>query len=221
MDVEPNKTNILNAYLAEYNTLRAELLGRIQTQNQTFNFLLIIVGASVTAIITTANSDKPWNLVPITFAIILLLPLVTCPLAYMFFDNELMIHAIGSYIYWDRRLKFINLTGDEHLFKSITDFKFLPQSTAKVFQPISRGRWYLFCIPTFLPVIFLPIYTCVKWASLPKYSTVIEVAVVIIFVLDVLEVYLLAKVIKWIFDNNAKQHQLTAKAEELQSPPLP
>src|SRR5215216_4594836 len=177
---DPNTTNVFNAYLAEYNTLRAELLARIQTQNQAFNFLLIIVGASITAIIATANSDKPWNLVPVTFAIVLLLPLLTCPLAYMFFDNELMIHAIGSYIYWDRRIGFTKLTSDEHLFKSITDFKYLPPSTHTVFQPISRGRWYLFCIPTLLPIIFLPIYTFVKWASLPNYSTLIDVSAVII-----------------------------------------
>jgi hypothetical protein len=132
--IDPNKTNVLNAFLAEYNTLRSELLGRIQTQNQTFNFLLIIVGASITAVITTANSNRPENLVPVTFAVVLLLPLVTCPLAYMFFDNELMIHAIGSYIYWDRRLKFIELTSNEHLFGSITDFKYLPPSTHKVFS---------------------------------------------------------------------------------------
>jgi hypothetical protein len=209
---DPNKTNVFNAYLAEYNTLRSELLARIQTQNQTFNFLLIILGASITAILTTANSDKPGNLVPVTFAVVLLLPLITCPLAYMFFDNELMIHAIGSYLYWDRRLKFIALTSEEHLFRSITDFNFLPPSTHQVFQPISRGRWYLFCIPTFLPIVSLPVYTVLKWDSLPDYSGFIEVTAIIIFLVDVVEVYLLAGVIKWIFDNNNYQHQLTQAA---------
>jgi hypothetical protein len=208
-DTDPNKTNVFNAYLAEYNTLRSEVLARIQTQNQTFNFLLIVVGASITAIITTANSDKPWNLVPVTFAVVLLLPLVTCPLAYMFFDNELMIHAIGSYLYWDRRLKFVAFTGDEHLFRSISDFKFLPPSTHKVFQPISRGRWYLFCVPAFLPLVFVPFYTYAKWSAVQHYSNVVKGSAVIIFLLDIVEVFILARVIKWIFDNNKFQHQLT------------
>jgi hypothetical protein len=212
---DPNKTNIFNAYLAEYNTLRTEVLARISTQNQCFNFLLIIVGASITAIITTANSNNPANLRPVTFAIALLLPLITCPLAYMFFDNELMIHAIGSYLYWDRRVRFIELTKDDAVFKSITDFRFLPPSTLAVFRPISRGRWYLFCIPTFLPVLFLPVYTIVKWASLPHYSRLIYVTVAIIFLLDILEVYILARVITWIFDNDAYQHRLTAEAGRL------
>lgn len=209
---DSNNTNVFNAYLAEYNTLRSELLARIQTQNQTFNFLLIILGAGITAIISTANSDKPGNLVPVTFAVVLLLPLIACPLAYMFFDNELMIHAIGSYLYWDRRLRFIALTRDDQLFRSITDFNFLPPSTHKVFQPISRGRWYLFCIPTFLPIAFLPVYTLLKWASLPNYSSFIEVTAIIIFLLDVVEVYILVGVIRWIFDNNKFQHQLTRSA---------
>lgn len=207
-----NAANLFNAYLAEYNTLRSEVLARIQTQNQAFNFLLIIVGASITAIITTANSNNPSNLVPVTFAIVLLLPLISCPLAYMFFDNELMIHAIGSYLYWDRRLKFIKLTEDGQVFRSITDFNFLPPSTQKVFQPISYGRWYLFCIPTFLPVLFLPVYTWVKWASLPHHSRLINVSVGVIFLLDVLEVVLLARVIKWIFDNQKHQSVLTVQS---------
>lgn len=212
-DSDPNKTNVFNAYIAEYNTLRSELLARIQTQNQAFNFLLIIVGAAITAIITTANSEKSANLVPVVLAIALLLPLVTCPLAYMFFDNELMIHAIGSYIYWDMRVRFIELTNDPSLFKSISDFSYLPPSTRSVFQPISRGRWYLFCIPTFLPLIFTPIYIYVKWASLPNYSSVIEISAIIIFLLDVLEAFILLRAIIWVFVNNKYQHQLTAKAE--------
>jgi hypothetical protein len=212
-DNDSNKSNILNAYLAEYNTLRSELLARIQTQNQAFNFLLVIVGAAITAIITTANSANSAHLVSVSLAIALLLPLITCPLAYMFFDNELMIHAIGSYIYWDRRLRFIELTGDSSLFKSIADFSYLPPSTPSVFQPISRGRWYLFCIPTFIPLVFVPLYIYVRWAALPNYSTVIEASAVIIFLLDVLEVVLLARAIIWVFNNNRYQHQLRANAE--------
>jgi hypothetical protein len=210
---DANQTNLFNAYLAEYNTLRSELLARIQTQNQTFNFLLIIVGAGITAVITTANSDKPWNLAPVIFAVALLLPLVTCPLAYMFFDNELMIHAIGSYLYWDRRLKFIALTGDEHVFGSITDFNFLPASTHKVFQPISRGRWFLFCVPTFLPIVFIPFYTYAKWATVQNYSNGVKAVAVVVLVLDIVEVVILAGVIKWIFDNNKFQHQLTREVK--------
>ena len=207
--VDPNKTNIFNAYLAEYNTLRSEVLARIQTQNQAFNFLLIIVGASITAVITTANSAAHWNLVPVTFAIVLLLPLVTCPLAYMFFDNELMIHAIGSYIYWDRRLRFINLTDEKHLFGSVADFKFLPPSTSKVFHPISRGRWVLFCIPTFLPIVFFPVFIAAKWNSMPNYSLLIDISAVGLFLLDVWAVSILARVIKWVFDNNTYQYRLS------------
>jgi hypothetical protein len=60
-------------------------------------------------------------------------------------------------------------------------------------------------------------YTLVKWHSLPNYSTLLDVSAGIIFLLDVLEVYLLAKVIRWIFDNSEYQNRLRAEAEQRRS----
>jgi hypothetical protein len=207
-----NRPNLFEAYIAEYNTLRAELLARIQTQNQTFNFLLVILAAGVTAMIGTANGNRPVNVLPVATSILLLLPLITNPLAYMFFDNELMIHAIGSYIYWDWRPRLIQLTGDRSLFKSLVDFTHLHPSTPEVFQPISRGRWYLFCIPTMLPIAFLPAHVYFHRTLLMHYAPFIKVSAASIFLLDVIEVIILARAIIWVFDNNRYQHRLTAAA---------
>jgi hypothetical protein len=84
--------NAFSCHLAEYNSLRQEVLSRIQTQVQCFNFVLFITGAAITAVITTVNSSQSGNYPLIFLAAGLLLPLFTCPLGYMFFDNEIMIH---------------------------------------------------------------------------------------------------------------------------------
>jgi hypothetical protein len=211
-------TNVFNAYIAEYNSLRAEVLARVQTQNQTFNFLLVILGASITAIITTANSAKPEHLPPVILAVALLLPLITCPLAYMFFDNELMIHAIGSYIYYDRRRKIADITGDPHLFESIADFKYLPPSTHSVFHPISRGRWILFCIPAYVPLVFVPLYVYTRRDILAGYSIIIVASAVFVYVLDLYADYILARAIKWVFDNNKYQLAMAETAKRSNKP---
>jgi hypothetical protein len=79
----------------------------------------------------------------------------------------------------------------------------------------------LFCIPTFLPVVFFPVYALMKRASLPHYSRLIVFSALFIYVLDLLEVYILARVIKWIFDNNKYQHHLTAVSARRPAAPAP
>ena len=71
---------VINTYLAEYNSLRAEQQSRLQSQNQAFNYLLIVVGAGVTAVITTVGKSQELPLV--VLAVALFLPLLTAPLGY-------------------------------------------------------------------------------------------------------------------------------------------
>src|SRR4051812_14701550 len=101
-----------NCLIAEYNSLRGEVLARIGTQNQCFNFLLIITGAAITAVISTVNAGKEEYLPSVIISVALLLPLVTCPLGYMFFDNVVMIHAIGSHLYHSLYKRMKDLTSD-------------------------------------------------------------------------------------------------------------
>lgn len=211
---------IFDAYLAEYNSLRSEVLARFQTQNQAFNFLLIVLGAAITAVISTANSDTPENLASVILSVALLLPLATCPLGYMFFDNELMIHAIGSYIYYDRRKKLESLTGHPHFFGTLTDFKHLPPSTNSVFHPISRGRWLLFCIPAFIPLLFTPLYAFTRWPTITGYSGVMLAAAAITFVFDLIACFWLARAVLWVFENARYQANL-AEQVATQAPGKP
>src|SRR5215203_5839899 len=138
-------------------------MSRIQTQNQSFNYLLIVTGAAITAVITSANATNQMNVPWILIAVTLMLPLAACPLGYMFFDNEIMIHAIGSYLHYKRRPMMLGHFGDEQGLGRTLDFEFLPKWTDTVFPWVSKGRWVLFCIPTFLPVLAFPFIVNAAW----------------------------------------------------------
>lgn len=200
MDDNTKATNLINVYITEYNSLRGEIQGRIQTQTQAFNFLLIILGAYIAALVSTLTT-KPEHLPAVALAVTLLLPLISCPLAYIFFDNEMMIHAIGSYLYYDLRKRLAVLIDDQQLFASLFDFQYLPRSTPGVFALISRGRWVLFCLPTFLPLVFVPLYVWHEWGALSSYSGLVRGAAVSIYALDVYGCYILGRAIRWVFEN--------------------
>jgi hypothetical protein len=205
----------LDIYLAEYNSLRAEQLSRVQTQNYAFNFLVLIIAAAFTAIITSANSGSGDSLPAVVLAVALALPLVTCPLGYIFFDNEIMIHAVGSYLYYDRRPHMMRIVGDSNILGSPMAFERLPRSTHLVFPRISQGRWILFCIPTFLPVLVLPFYTHQQWLYLTKYLPtadqyfVIAIAsMVLVYAVDIAACWRLSAAIRWIYENAGHQDRL-------------
>jgi hypothetical protein len=202
-------------YLAEYNSLRQEQMQRIQTQIQSFNFLLIVTGAAITAIIASASAENnaaffPW----VVIAVVLLLPMASCPLGYMFFDNEIMIHAIGSYLYYNRRPSMLSHFGDDRALGRTLGFDFLPRWTDTVFPWISKGRWVLFCLPTFLPVILFPV---ILWRFWPFESIGSEysrnsllVAVTVSFLVDVAACVLLFMAIIWTRENDKLQADLIA-----------
>lgn len=205
----------IDIYLAEYNTLRTEQLARVQTQNQAFNFLLVVAAAAITAVITSANGEKNGYLPIIFLAVTVMLPLATCPLAFIFFDNEIMIHAIGSYLYYNRRPQILRRVGDDNILGSHLAFERLPVSTHRIFPVVSRGRWLLFCIPTLLPALVLPFYVFQQWDTLSLYlsatdfySTITTYAVFIVYIIDLVSCAYLLKAISWTFQNARHQEGL-------------
>lgn len=145
-----DKSLLLNTYIAEFNNLRAEQLKRIDSQNQAMSYLFLIIGASASAIV--ASVDKP-SMPLILCWIALFLPIATAPLAFMFFDNEMAIHSIGSHIYWHLRDKNLTeLVGDKRILEPSLEFLLLHRSSRKIHGALSRTRWSLFLLPTLLPV---------------------------------------------------------------------
>jgi len=152
----------VNVYLAEFNNLRAEQLKRIDSQNQALNYLFIILGITVTAIV--GNLDDRETLPVVLCWIGLLLPLVTAPLGFMFFDHEMATHSIGSHIYWHlRHANLACLVKDDGIMGASLDFKYLHRSSARVHSALSYGRWMLFLIPTMLPVGALFFLSVLVW----------------------------------------------------------
>jgi hypothetical protein len=211
-----NSDRIFTLYLEEFKILRQEQVMRVQTQNQAFNFLLITIGAAITAIITTANTAVITHLPAVIGGVLLLLPIIGCPLSFIFFDNEIMIHAAGSYIHYNRRKRFKKLTGDGDVLASHMSFYHLPSNTVDVFKPVSWGRWYVFLIPTFLPVIMLPIYVFIfSWnyfepllVPVSAYSATAVGSVTIIYVINLIFCYFLYKAVMWVYQNTQFQEKL-------------
>lgn len=204
----------LEVYLEEYKSLRAEILARVQTQNQTINYLLLILGAAVAAVVASLK-DAGAYLPYVLFALALFLPFFTAPLSFFFFDNEIMIHALGSYLFYDRRSHIERLTNDPHVMADVLEFNHLPPRTNRLFHEISRGRWFLFVLPTLLPVAAVVIYTATNFGWLYDYTVAIpgiRVALVAlclsVFLVDVYALFLLVKVMLWLKQNKRLQTEL-------------
>lgn len=102
--------------------------------------------------------------------IALFLPIATAPLAFMFFDNEMAIHSIGSHIYWHLRDKNLTkLVGDNNILESSLEFLLLHRSSRKIHSTLSTSRWSLFLLPTLVPVLGMFIWTVSRWGWWWKY----------------------------------------------------
>ena len=222
---EEDDSDTLNAYYEEYKSLRAEVLARVQTQNQAINYVLIIIGVTITALITVLKDAETRTYIPTVITLVmLLLPLFTSPFAFIFFDNEMMIHAIGSLLFFDRRKRVEELVGNSNVFSDVFEFKYLPkrkrlsskpkefEETRFLFHRVSRARWFLFYIPIFVPTICIFIYTiCNSWWW-DKYEFVIPNSKFLIvslgittFLVNVYIFYLLCRVGRWLRWNRRLQ----------------
>jgi hypothetical protein len=164
MNGKNHDTLALDAYLAEYNSLRGEVMSRVQTQSQALTNVLIVIGVAITILV--AGFEGKIALSSAIVIIGLFLPLVTFPLAFIFFDAEIMIHAIGSLIYHDLRLRVAKqISGDDkRVFESIIDFRHLDNQPTKQLQHwLSVGRWGIFVVTTFFPTLGIAVYTITEW----------------------------------------------------------
>jgi hypothetical protein len=205
---ENGVNRVLNAYLAEYNSLRAEQLSRLQSQNQAFNYLVIILGAAIGAVITSLSKpEQMWLWGPILIALGLFLPLVSGPLGFIFFDNEMAIYSIGSRIYTDLRPHIGKIITDTGVFEDSLTFKNLNPSGPKIHRRLSAARWILFLVPTVLPTLGVGSYVITNWAQWwsylkPSAHTPLVTLYVFggaIFIIDILTCVLLLQAIWWSF----------------------
>ena len=176
------------AYLKEYDSLRSEQMKRLEFQHQAVNYLLIVLGVAISTfaasmkLTSDAQSSAEANFLFRTgIWILLFLPLVTAPLGFIFFDNEMAIHSIGSHLNWRFKPKVVELVKsspllmnvidglrrddrdfiqaavreENLLFGTSLDFFFLFNRSEGIHKTLSSGKWILFLLPTIGPVVML------------------------------------------------------------------
>jgi hypothetical protein len=149
------KKDILNLYLEEYKSLRQELTVRLQTYNQAFHYLLLVIGAATAAVAAVIPRAEPTrDLTPLWFGIALLLPIVTAPLAFVQFHQEMMMDAIRAYLGSEWRDKTEILLGARHSPGNTYEYVASP----RLFRALLTGRWIIFLVPTCIPFLLLSTY---------------------------------------------------------------
>jgi hypothetical protein len=140
---------LLEAHLAEYEALTAELTSRFESQRQAFNYLVLVLGGTV-ALLGGAVGQQPMSLLRAP-EVFFWLPLVTAPLAFIFFDNELMIWSIIWYVRHHLRLQVQAAVGSDRVWlMEESRFRYLNRFCDPCHRLLSYGRWLFFLFPVAL-----------------------------------------------------------------------
>jgi hypothetical protein len=84
----------VDAEIVEFGSAREEVFARIESQRQSFNYL-VTLSTAVLAFIGSALTPAG---VRFDVRLVMFTPLLAAPLAFIFFDNELVIWTLGRYI---------------------------------------------------------------------------------------------------------------------------
>jgi hypothetical protein len=206
-DLPPSaESEALMVHLAEYESLRGEQMQRLESQNQAFNYLLVVIGVAVTGAITLATQRREVDAVTaemqavLAFWLVMALPLVTAPLGFIFFDNEMAVHSIGSHLYHEVRPKLAKRTGDDEVLQPTLEFAHLHPWSRGIHGWLSRCRWTLFLLPAAGPWIAMSLYLSGAWlAASGSWAKVAESTAFVLFGVDVAMTALLVFPIWWSF----------------------
>ena len=133
----------LDVMLAEYDNICAELYERWDTQRQSIAFVVAVLGATL-GLAASEGFD-------LTADLVVWLPILVAPFAFLFFDNELMIWGIIRYIVHELWPKITEIVGEDRVPVGLDSRRFDPSMRAV--QPthfvMSVSRWILFFVPIF------------------------------------------------------------------------
>jgi len=149
-------TGALDVHLAEYNSLRTELLQRVQIQFNAVSWLFAAIAAVAAALTFSYEKIGVHNIPWLIRLCAVFCPVVVSPVAFMVFDHILMIHRLGAYIGVTLRSKIVALAADASVlgWDPLKDAPIGTITSIRYFFFL-LGNWllYLFLIP--LPTLFV------------------------------------------------------------------
>lgn len=162
----------VDADIAEFGSLRDEVFARIESQRQSFNYLLTL-STAVLAFIASAMAPSDSG-VSFDLRLIMFVPLLAAPLAFIFFDNELVIWTLGRYIRENLSPRLSEAVGRDVLMSEERRGGLLTGGIGLVHLALSVGRWLLFLLPIGLPLWYgLHIRADRGWTYVPPFWVVV------------------------------------------------
>jgi|SRR5687768_17821704 len=125
----------LSVHLKEYEMISLELYARFDNQRQAFNYLVVVVGAFFAAYGAVRAEE-----VEIPVHVFLFVPLLITPLAFIFFDNEIMIWSIIYYTQKHIRSEVQGILNDRVLDFECSRFRYLVPGSRQIHKLLSYGR---------------------------------------------------------------------------------
>ncbi|HEX9987328.1 MAG TPA: hypothetical protein VGE45_02490 [Chloroflexia bacterium] len=175
------KKNTLMVLLAEYDSLRKEVLSRVEALRQAFNYLVVLFGATISGVIYLLKAET-LSVNDLTFYLPLLLPLGLAPLGIIFLDNEFMIYRAGFYIYHHLGKRISDLVGEEVLLVEALGFGYLSPPSRKARHILEVTRRSLFVAPSLASILFA-LYHYDLWWGHAVFSIIFVVDCVLTIVL--------------------------------------
>lgn len=179
-EAEGSSDRLFELHMKEFESLRAEIFERLESQRQAFNYLITLLGAIAALIgVFAKEGNLDFNLLA---KLSLLLPLIVSPLGFIFFDNEILIWSIATYIHCRLRRGLARLVGKTNIFElegrgSI----YLLGNSRRLHLLLSAGRWLLFFIPPVISVIYaLTMKAWQNWSWWIPFSVILVVDVLLI-----------------------------------------
>jgi hypothetical protein len=165
---------VLEVYLAEYQKIWDEVYSRFDSQRQTFNYLIAMLGA-----VAALFSSEKFNPGPEWF---FWLPLVAAPLGFIFFDNELMIWAIVRHTRDHLQPRIASLVQNDGVLL-LERRRFIPRSQAqKCHRLLSFGRWALFILPILFSMVYATWNTQNWWRTFYTFVFGFDCVVTVILI---------------------------------------
>jgi len=156
----------VDADIAEFVSAREEVFARIESQRQSFNYLVTLS----TAVLAFIGSALAPSGIRFDIRLVMFTPLLAAPLAFIFFDNELVIWTLGRYIREDLAPRLSAAVGRDVLTMEARRGGFLTGGVGTIHLALSVGRWILFLLPIGLPLWYgFHIHADRGWPYVPPF----------------------------------------------------